>query len=237
MLGFALFVGSRAALAQSLTGERPEGETSRATDGIVPIVTEVGRISLSVDGVGTNDATAIVQVNKPNGGVVRSAYLAAASTGFSNYVIPDGDVTINGNSVAWDMMLESSIQSSNHWANVTTIVKPIVDAASAGLVDITIGEANPNSIEGEILIVIFDDPQQSQDNTIVLLFGAQDIDGDTFAIGLSDPIDVSNPNLLLDMGLGISFGCQAGACGNNQVSLIDVNGNPAIPAGRVRWQS
>src|SRR5687767_10212789 len=50
---------------------------------IVPIVRETGRVSLSVDGLGTTAGSGLIQVNKPAGATVRGAYLAAASTGFS----------------------------------------------------------------------------------------------------------------------------------------------------------
>ena len=44
--------------------------------------------------------------------------------------------------------------------------------------------------------------------------------GDTFNVGLAEPLDKSDPNLVLDMSLGISFGYQ----GSGQYSVIDVNG-------------
>jgi hypothetical protein len=55
----------------------------------------------------------------------------------------------------------------------------------------------------------------------VLLFGAQDIAGDTFAIGLAEPIDKSDPNLVLNMSLGISYGYQQ--FGGSQYSIVNVN--------------
>ena len=71
--------------------------------------------------------------------------------------------------------------------------------------------------------MIFDDPNQKTNNTIVLLFGAQDIGGDTFSIKTAQPIDLTDPNLAIDMGLGISFGYQE--YGGEQYSLINVNNN------------
>lgn len=196
------------------------GPSPVTLESIDPVVTETGNISLSVDGLGSNAASGIIQVNKPAGATVRKAYMAAASTGFSNRVLADGDVKIDGTDVNWDMTESSSISSRNHWADVTDIVKPTIDAAAAGMVDFTITEVNTFGIDGEILAVIFDDPNQMTTNTIVLLFGAQDINGDTFAIGLADPIDKSDPDLVLDLSLGISFGFQP----SGQRSEIDVNG-------------
>jgi len=198
------------------------GPSPVTLESIDPVVTETGNITLSVDGNGTNDASGTIQVNKPPGATVRSAYFAVASTGFWRYSIPDGGVQIDGTGINWDMTESSSISSYNHWADVTDIVKAKIDAAAAGLVDFEITETSTYAVDGEILAVIFDDPNQTTTNTIVLLFGAQDISGDTFAIGLAEPIDKSDPNLVLDMSLGISYGYQL--YGGGQRSEIDVNG-------------
>jgi hypothetical protein len=108
---------------------------------------------------------------------------------------------------------------------VTSIVKPTIDAAPPGLVNLTVtdGGISSNRVEGVALAVIFDDPSTLTDQTLVLFFGAQSISGDTFAVGLADPIDLTDPNLHLDFSLGISFGFQ-GVGATNQVSLVNVNG-------------
>jgi hypothetical protein len=186
---------------------------------IVPVVTETGFITWSVDG--TNGGT--VQAEKPAGATVRSAYLAAASTGFSGRQLNDGHVSIDGQPVSWAISTPSSINSWNHWAVVTSLVKTKIDAAPAGRVDFSITEVSPAGIDGEILVVIFDDPNQTTGNTIVLLFGAQAVAGDNFAIALAEPINLGDPNLLLDMSLGISFGYQTTSV-RNQISQVDVNG-------------
>ncbi len=186
---------------------------------IIPVVTETGFISLSIDGLGTNEASGIIQVEKPAGATVRSAYMAAASTGWSSRVLANGDVKINGAPVVWSMTTPSSIFSSNHWADVTSIVKTTIDGAPAGRVNFTITEVNTGGIDGEILAVIFNDPNQVVTNTIILLFGAQAIAGDTFNIGLAGPLNKSDPNLILDLSLGISFGFQPWG----QFSIVEVN--------------
>lgn len=180
-----------------------------------PVVTETGKISLSVDGLGTTDSGTI-QVEKPTGATVRSAYMAAADVwGSYSGPLPDGAVQINSNNVNWDS--HDPVNANSAWSDVTAIVKPIVDAAPAGIVGLNIIETM--YLDGSILAVIFDDPSQTTDNTIVLLFGAQEIAGDTFAIGLAEPIDKSDPNLVLDMSLGISYGYQ----GTGQYSIVNVN--------------
>jgi len=60
-----------------------------------------GRVSDSVDGLGTLSDTGTIRVNKPVGATVRAAFLLAASTGYSGYQIPNGDVQIDGTPVNW----------------------------------------------------------------------------------------------------------------------------------------
>ncbi len=188
---------------------------------ISPLVTATGFVSLSVDGLGTIGPDGIVQVEKPVGATVRSAFFAAATTGGSGYTLNDGDIRIDGVGVNWLTTLPSGIaSSSNSWSDVTSLVKAKIDDAPAGRVDFTISEGQlSGQIDGEILAVIFDDPNQVTSNTIVLLFGAQAVGGDTFNLLLANPIDKSAPHLKIDMSLGISFGFQP----TGQFSQVDVN--------------
>jgi len=190
-----------------------------------PIVTESGKIRLSVDGSGTNNFAAIIQVEKPSAGAtVRKAYMAAATTGFmGGYTIPNGGITLDGASVIWDpsRTIPSSISSMNQWADVTELVRTKLNAAPVGVVDFTLHENNSGLIDGEILAVIWDDPT-APDTTVTLLYGAQNIAGDAFSVSLARPVDKSNPNTRLDMALGISFGFQPS--GQYSVLEMGING-------------
>jgi len=200
-----------------------------------PIVTETGFISLSIDGLGITgnaQADSVIKVSKPAGATVRSAYLAMAQFPLIPLAqvgpLLDGDIKINGQNVNWEtsFTVQQAMAFSrgfNQWANVTSIVKPIVDAASPGILELTITEVKNSATEGTILAVIFDDPNQTSTNTVILLYGAQSTTGDNFAIGLAEPINLSDPNLVLDFSLGISFGFQTEVF-NDQVVLVDVNG-------------
>jgi PKD repeat protein len=188
--------------------------------GLSALYTETGKLTLSVDGLGTGQASGIIQVEKPAGATVRAAFIAAASTGFSQRSLAPGDVTIDGVGFPWGTSVPSTIFSWNHWADVTTLVKPKIDAAPAGRVDFSITEVATSGIDGEILAVVFDDPSQATNNTVVLLFGAQNVAGDQFVVSLANPLDLSDPSLVLNMSLGISFGFQPGG----QFSEVNVNG-------------
>ncbi len=199
---------------------------------LAPIINESGLISLSVDSSGSNGgayqfrggAAQTLRVQKPAGATVRRAFVAAASAGFSGRKLASGDVKLDGAGVNWQISTTSSISSWNHWAEVTSLVKPKLDAAAPGIVSFAVTEVSPTGIDGEILAVIFDDPGQPTSNTVILLFGAQNIAGDTFNVALGSPIDKSDPNLAIDFSLGISFGFQANAGTLIQRSLVNVNG-------------
>ncbi len=191
---------------------------------LTPMVTESGFITLSIDGVGTTATAGVVDVQKPAGATVRRAFLAAVSLGGTQLQIPNGGVRIDGQSVNWSRTVQSSIRSWNHSADVTALVKPKLDAAAAGRVSFTIAESSTANIDGEVLAVIFDNPAETTVNTAILLFGAQSTTGDTFNISLAEPINKNDPNLALDLSLGISYSFQAGNNPETQRSTVDVNG-------------
>ncbi len=110
-----------------------------------------GRVSDSVDGLGTLSDTGTIRVNKPVGATVRAAFLLAASTGYSGYQIPNGDVQIDGTPVNWTTTIPSSISSYNSRADVTSIVQSKIDAAPPGLIYFTIAELHTTLVDGEIL--------------------------------------------------------------------------------------
>ncbi len=183
-------------------GTIPAGGVATNNDPLSVKVTENGKIYLSTDGLGTNDpAGGDIRAQKPSAGAtVRSAYLFAASTGFSRHTVVNGDVTLGGQVVMWDSVIPSDIGSSNGWANVTSIVKPTLDAAPVGITSFHVLEQSTLQMDGEGLAVIWDDPAQTADNTIVLMFGAQNPSGPESlwgqlqgAVRVSDRQDQSKP--------------------------------------------
>ena len=200
-------------------------------------VTERGRISVSADGAGTRDPAGVpIQVDKPNAAAaVRHAYLACASRGLLGpTTIADGAVSLDGSPIAWsDRVPGASGIFQNVYADVTSIVKPRVDAATPGLVDLTLTEADPSGFEvdGCGLYVIFDDPTQATSNTVILLFGGVPQSGDEFAVTIAEPLIAGDT---AQMGVAIGWSTQgeyvsqaAGSklCGSApEFTPIDVNG-------------
>lgn len=217
------------AFAANEPGTAPKNFRRAATDvasgnSLAGFFSATGKIYLSTDGAGTNNPSFGVDVQKRSSqSRVRAAYLLAASTGFSGFHIADGEITLNGISVNVDEATEiaNSISSFNIRADVTSIVKPLLDAAPAGITTLFLSEANTGNVDGEVLAVVFDDPNEPE-TSINLFYGAQATTGDQFNILLGSPVQASNLNQQLTLGLGISFGFQQGT--GRQFSQIDVNG-------------
>ncbi len=234
IIGTILFLWILAIAAPlSAVGSLPDGLTASSSSLLKTIdnvfFSATGRLTLSVDGGGSLETAYSVAVEKPNeSATVRSAFLMAASTGGSSHVIGDQEILLgsgrNLDPVVWNNMLGTRIASSNHLADVTAIVRPIVNRRAAGRITLTVNETQSDLVDGVALAVIFDDPERGEDITITLLFGAQNPDGDSFSINLAEPLDPDAPDATLDMGLGISFGAQAPCARGIQFSTIDVNG-------------
>lgn len=200
-----------------------------------PVIHELGNISISVDAEGNNDpARGTIQVDKPPGATVRRAFLMANSHGVDGTrVISDGDVTLAGTPINWGKNEFNGIPGfseffHNTWAEVTSTIKPILDPAPAGIIDIEVTETGITTINGTILVVIFDDPNQTTAHGVILLFGGQSTGGDTFFVNVAEAIDQVGG--ILDMGIGIGHGLQ-GVSGTDMVNLIDVNGSRLTSSG------
>lgn len=201
-------------------------ETSAAS-GLSVFYQYTGKLYLSVDGAGDNAASRLIQVQKPSPKAkVRKAYLMAACTGA---LVKKGDVTLNGKAVAWSRAFipDTPLYPGlfyNALADVTSIVKPIMNKAPLGRKAFTVVESAVlnSSIEGEVLAVVFDDPAQTAPRTVSLLFGGSNPASDYFTVSLANPIDPLNTASVADMGLGISFSYQGGG---EQYVIVDVNGS------------
>lgn len=183
-----------------------------------------GRIYLSTDGAGTNRSSATVDVQKRSSqSRVRAAYLLAASAGFTGSYISDGEVSLNGIPVDFDETtgIFNSIGSFNIRGDVTSIVKPLLDSAPIGITTLSLVEARTFLVDGEILAVVFDDPNEPE-TSVNLFYGAQATTGDQFNILLGSPVQAADANQQLTLALGISYGFQQGT--GRQFSQIDVNG-------------
>ncbi len=227
--------GSAAEVSGSISAAEGAASTIpdavQAASGLKVIYRKYGKYYLSVDAKGSNNASHKVKVEKPsNSAKVEKAYLMAAS--LSGRTINNGDVELKNKKINWSTSVRNGLSSNanffhNVLADVTKFVKPIVDPASKGTIKIKLEEPiGTSTIDGEILAVVFKDKKMKKEQTVVLLFGGQQLSGDRFEVSLKKGIDPKKKNAIADMGLGISFGCQ-GNCGNTpvQYSTVEVNGS------------
>ncbi|KRF34082.1 hypothetical protein ASG94_15175 [Nocardioides sp. Soil805] len=187
------------------------------------MVNERGRISQSTSALGTLATDGSIRVDKPEGATVRSAWMAYATAGFSGAQVTGGyEPVLNGTPVPITHEILNGIGSYNYFAEVTDIVKPVVDAAGAGTVQIPLAEPDAYLLEGEMLVVVFDDPAVQEDQSVSLMYGGLSPGGDQYQVKLAEPIDLRDPRTRLEMSLGITFSYQED--GSQQYSSVLVNG-------------
>ncbi|MTJ42475.1 Calx-beta domain-containing protein [Dolichospermum flos-aquae] len=189
--------------------------------GLNALLNETGKIYLSVDGRGTFDSTGSVRVDKKPGATVRKAYLVGSGTN-----VIGTTASINSTSINWDRTESTTVFSyfsfHSYLSDVTSLVKPTIDAAADGIISIAVDEGNESaSYEGLALAVLFDDPSQPADSSVILYFGGLRPTGATSTINFSSPVDTSL-TLGATLGLGIGFSYAAGG----QTSQVNVNGQP-----------
>lgn len=188
--------------------------------GLQVVVDERGLVSQSTDAGGSTGSAYEVTPRKPEGASLRRAVLLVASTGFVGPA--QGSVLLDGTPVELGGGVSSFIGSENYMTDVTDQIRSKVDAATAGPLVFNINETASSSIDGVILSLIFDDPSVLSDRSVALLFGSMQTAGDEFSLQMSEPIDPTASDSILEMSLGISFGFQSGNTG--QFSTVDVNG-------------
>jgi hypothetical protein len=223
LLPIILFAQNR---QESLPGTCPFKSPYSPTDaGLNQIYSITGLYSLSVDAIGSNSSSMQIQINKPtNEATVQKAILFSAVTGNT---IANGCITFAGLSINWDGSISTGYPNfNNYWADVTSIVVSNINGQPAGNYFLPIvecyksNEYGGEAIDGEVLMVIFNDVTATE-KTIIVMWGSQNPDGDNFQVTFAEPFDPSIPGATLDMGLGIGFSYQLN--GVQQFSEVSVN--------------
>ncbi|MGV3733698.1 MAG: LPXTG cell wall anchor domain-containing protein [Microcella sp.] len=179
-----------------------------------------GNLNWSVDGLGINppEQTGTLTVQKPAGAAVIRAYLMLAS--FSEVDVADlSDVRLNGAAPSFTEVATDTLGFGfrNFMADVTSIVRPTIDGASAGNVAIAINEgANAGQIEGSSLVVVFDDPAVSI-SSIAIYFGTSVTTGDNFTLAFDTLSEPQTQDLRMSLGSAFSYG-------EGQSTVVSVNG-------------
>ena len=176
-----------------------------------------GKVGYSSDGFGSLSQSGTISASVPAGSTVLEAYLYTATYGSAPENSTDGTM-LNGVAVTFSAWVNNPSYPavSMRRADVTAIVKPVIDVGVGGVYDFTVDEVTALQ-DGEALVVVYENASLD-DATFALVEGFSDISGDNFSINFAEPIDTTDPNFFAEMFLGISFSC----C--NQVSTVAVNG-------------
>lgn len=162
---------------------------------------------------------------------MRSAYLFASSTRSAtpNKLTQPILIDNSSRSVVLGHETASGIGSYNYWTDITTLVKTKLDNADATqpAVRFWIYESEPDLTAGAVMVVIWEDPNEPADKSVVLMFGGSKPTGDHFNIDFLQPITQPQLDAGLELSLGIADSYQVTPTpysGQMQYSTVDING-------------
>ncbi len=187
---------------------------------LTPFQQYTGDVDVSTDGFGSTSQSGVISASVPVGSTVLAAYLYTST--FQNTSMVGIGATLNGNNVGaftslGALQLNPSFFLTGGRADVTSILKPIIDGGPGGLYNFDITETNSKQ-DGEALVVVYRNPALLGTRTVGILDGFSAIAGDSATINFANPLDTSDPSFFAEMRLGIGFSC----CG--QRSNVTVNG-------------
>lgn len=194
------------------------GTIGAADASLTEFLTFVGNVGYSSDGFGSTSQTGTISASVPSGATVLGAYLY---TGFFNFGGPLApSATLNGNAVAFGPSVlnvpDACCGIGSARADVTGIVKPLIDGGPGGIYNFTVTEGDARQ-DGEALIVVYSLPSLPV-STVGILDGFASVTGDSTAINFADPLHPADAGFFAEMIIGDNFSC----CG--QRSTITVNG-------------
>ncbi len=179
-----------------------------------------GNVDVSTDGFGSTTNSGTISASVPAGSTVLAAYLYTST--FQNTSMAGIGATLNGNNVGpftslGSLQLIPGFFLTGGRADVTSIIKPIIDVGAGGLYNFAITEAS-SAQDGEALVVVYSNPALAGARTVGILDGFSAITGDSATINFANPLDTTVAGFFAEMRLGIGFSC----C--SQASNVTVNG-------------
>lgn len=175
--------------------------------------TYVGNVGVSTDGLGTLEPGGIISASVPAGATVLNAYLYSSMTPTTTAA----GGSLNGNALVYTPLGANNINLQAYRADVTSIVKPIIDGGPGGIYDFNVAENNTNLTDGEALVVVYSLPSLAV-STVGILNGFTQTTGDDTSINFSSALNPAEPGFLAEMRLGIGFSA------GGQRSEVTVNG-------------
>lgn len=172
--------------------------------------------ALSIDGFASNTNSGQISADVPAGSVVLGAYLYSASiwTGANSNVTLGATLLTTGTGT---LLNDANPAHVLRW-DVTSLVKPTIDAGAGGIYNFNISEAS--DMDGEVLAVFY--RNASTTGTAVILDGELALGGDTTTLNFSTAYAGGNAFL----SIASSFSYNPGNSG--QVTTIDVTTNSTV---------
>lgn len=179
----------------------------------------VGSYGISTDGWGSTSQQGSIQASVPAGATVVAAYLYTSTHNFGSPFSPGG--TLGGAAVNYANNLgtipaPACCNLTAYRADVTSIVKPLVDGGPGGVYNFGITETDARQ-DGSALVVVYELASLST-STVAILDGFSRVDGESTTINFAQPLDPGAAGFFGEMRLGIGFSC----C--DQRSRVEVNG-------------
>ena len=184
--------------------------------------TYTGNYGLSTDGWGSTTQAGTISANVPLGATVVNAYLYTST--FNNVGLAGVGGTLAGGALAYNSIglnAAACCALTAARADVTGIIKPLVDGGPGGLYNFRITETSASQ-DGSALVVVYQLASLAT-STVGILDGFATVTGDTAKINFTQPLDPSAAGFFAEMRLGIGFSC----CDPNsptQRSTVKVNG-------------
>lgn len=211
----------RFALAAAVLGSLVAGSAEAS---LTPFMTYVGQNGLSTGGCGSTTQACTFTSSVPVGSTVLGAYLYTSlySQGSAS-TAPTGN-TLNGQAVTYTTALGVNTTGSlqAYRANVTSIVGPIVAAATSMTLSFNVTETSALQ-DGEALVIVYSNSSLST-QTVAILDGFSASTGDTSSVNFASPLHPTAPGFVADFRIGDGFSFDGAGCtGSGQVSTITVN--------------
>jgi len=156
----------------------------------------------------------------PAGATVVGVYLYTSTAfGFSG-----AGGTLAGTNASYTALGAQAAGLEAGRADVTRIVKPLIDSGPGGTYNFRITETSDNQ-DGSALVVVYQLASLAQ-TTVGILDGFSLSAGDSTQINFSQPLNPAAPGFQAEMRLGIGFSSDGNPCGTvpGQTSTVPVNG-------------
>jgi hypothetical protein len=178
-----------------------------------------GNVGVSTDGWGSTTQSGNISADVPSGSTVLAAYYYTST--YSSFAGAGG--TFNTNALSFTALGANNAGLQAGRADVTSIVKPLIDVGLGGIYNFAVTETNAGQ-DGGALVVVYSNAALDV-STVGILDGFSVTTGDSTSINFAAALNPAAPGFLAEMRLGIGFSFNGIGClGSGQTSRVTVNG-------------